>query len=126
MNARLLLGWDLEISYGEGWLIVRPCPRGEYATDLVPLADEVLELLERYLVNRVVLVLDGIGMLNSFLIGQLVKVHRTVESRGGLLRLCKVSPNNRRALETTGLGRRLPIYEDIEEAVMPGFPRKPR
>lgn len=126
MTTRLVLGWDLEITRLEGWLIIRPIPRGENTTDLVPLADEVLELLERYLVDRAILQLDGIPVLNSFLIGQLAKVHRNLETRGCLLRLCGLSPQNRRALEATGLCRRLCIYDDVEDAVMGAFPRKPR
>lgn len=126
MNAQTTLGWDLEVMRGEGWLIVRPVPRGEGTSELVPLADELCQLLERCLVNRVILCLDGIQLLNSFLIGQLVKLQRILEARGGLVRLCHVSPNNRRALEVTGLIRRLPVYDDVETAVMAGFPRKPR
>jgi len=126
MNAQTVLGWDLEVMRGEGWLIVRPVPRGESTLELVPLADELFQLLERCLVNRVILCLDRIQLLNSFLIGQLVKLQRSLETRGGLVRLCHVSPNNRRALEVTGLIRRLPVYEDVEAAVMGGFPRKPR
>ncbi len=65
MNAQTTLGWDLEVMRGEGWLIVRPVPRGEGTSELVPLADELCQLLERCLVNRVILCLDGIQLLNS-------------------------------------------------------------
>lgn len=122
----LTLGWDLEISPGEGWLIIRPRPQSPSSKDLVPLAEEIAKLLEWYLVDRVVLVLDGIDLLNSFLVGQLVKLHKVVESRNGLLRLCGLTPSNLAVLERVGATRRLAVYNDVQDAVMGSFPDKPR
>ncbi len=122
----LSLGWDLDVTQGEGWLIIRPRPHGPQTLELVPLADEILKLLEWCWANRVILVLDGLDLLTSFVVGQFVKLHRNLEKQGGILRLCGVKPQHRQVLERVGLTMCLPIYEDVRDAVMGSFPCKPR
>jgi|YNPMSStandDraft_1061717.scaffolds.fasta_scaffold00866_7 anti-anti-sigma factor len=122
----LSLGWDLDVTQGEGWLIIRPRPHGPQTTELVPLSDEILKLLEWCWVNRVILVLDGLDLLTSFVVGQLIKLHRHLENNGGILRLCGVNSRHRQVLERLGMAECLPIYDDVRDAVMGGFPCKPR
>jgi len=65
-------------------------------------------------------------LLTSFVVGQLIKLHRHLENNGGILRLCGVNSRHRQVLERLGMAECLPIYDDVRDAVMGGFPCKPR
>lgn len=120
-------GWMLSVERGPDSLWVhigRPEPNGG---DSPPLADEIWLLMERHLAHRLVLELDDVDLLHSFLLGQLVALQKRVCECGGLLRLSGVSPMNERILKTHGLAGHFPIYRDRTEAVMGGpCPRRPR
>jgi anti-anti-sigma factor len=90
------------------------------------LAEQVWSLLEQNMTHRLVLELDDIGLLISSLIGQLVLLQKKIGSQGGLMRLCGLSANNKRVLETCRLGGYLPQYADRTQAVMGERPVKPR
>jgi len=118
-------GWELEVERGPDWLFVRirnPDPDNSEVPDL---ADRIWNLLLQHFTNRVVLELDDIGQLRSELIGELVRLHRRICQQRGLMRLCGLSPENRRILETCGLADRLPIYDCRRDALL-GQPSKPR
>ncbi|RMF89468.1 MAG: anti-sigma factor antagonist [Planctomycetota bacterium] len=120
------LGWEFDVECGEGWLIVRPRVKSRLTTQLVPLADELLALAERHLVNRIVLKLDEVDLLNTFLISQLLQLQRILAERYGVLRICGLSDRNREVLHHSRLSPILPVYESPEDAVMACHPRKPR
>ncbi len=118
--------WELEVQRGPGWLLVKlPAPAPDSAHS-VPLADQLWSLLESHFVYRLVLELNENLVLNRHLLGQLVQLYRRVRQHRGMMRLCGLSPLNRKILENHHhLIDRLPPYEDIEEAVM-GVRHKPR
>jgi anti-anti-sigma factor len=118
-------GWELDVERGPGWLLVKIRHPLADASDLPPLADEVWSLLERHFTYRVVLELDEVELLYSYLLGQFVVLGRRIRQRDGMMRLCGLSPYNQEVLHTHGLDSRLPAYDDVEEAVM-GAKRKPR
>jgi anti-anti-sigma factor len=95
--------------------------------DSPPLAERIWNLLDRHFTYRVVLEMDQIDVLNSPMIGQLVQLQQRIQQQGGLMRICGLSPYNRRVLEVCGLDRQMPCYDDVHEAVMggrrPGLPR---
>jgi anti-anti-sigma factor len=90
------------------------------------LAEQVWALLEQNMTHRLVLELDDIGLLFSDVVGQLVLLQKRISNQGGLMRLCGVSANNKRVLETCRLGGYLPQYADRTQAVMGERPIKPR
>jgi hypothetical protein len=119
-------GWELKVDRGPDWLwvkIERPEP---YGVDTPPLADEVWAQLECHFVHRLVLELDEIELLDSYLIGQVLALDKRIREHGGLLRLTGVSSFNREILRNHGLSGRLPIYGDLTEAMMGAYPCKPR
>jgi anti-anti-sigma regulatory factor len=119
-------GWELKVDRGPNWLwvkIERPEP---YCVDTPPLAEEVWAQAERHFVYRLVLELDDVEVLDSYLIGQLVLLQRRIREHGGILRLSGISPLNREVLRTHGLDGRFSIYGSLTEAVMGAFPSKPR
>ncbi|OHB81522.1 MAG: hypothetical protein A2V98_01345 [Planctomycetes bacterium RBG_16_64_12] len=118
-------GWELEVDRGPGWLLAKLKSGDVNASDTPPLADELWSMLERHFVYRVVLDLDEIELLHSYLLGQLVLLDKRVREHGGMMRLCGLSSFNQRVLRLHGLDVRFPTYGDLEEAVM-GFSRKPR
>ena len=118
-------GWEIDVDRGPGWLFVRLKSPERDASDTPALADEVWSLLERHFISRVVLELDGIGLLHSYLLGQLVLLDKRIREHDGMMRLCGLSSFNQRVLRLHGLDLRFPTYGDLEEAVM-GCSHKPR
>ena len=119
-------GWELKVDRGPDWLWVKIEHPEPYSVDAPPLADEVWTQLERHFVYRLVLELDDVEFLDSYLIGQLVTLDRRIREHGGLLRLTGVNSFNREVLRTRGLAGRFSIYGDLTDALMGACPRKPR
>jgi hypothetical protein len=119
-------GWELKVDRGPGWLWVKVERPEAYCVDTPPLAGEVWTQLERHFVYRLVLELDDVEILDSYLIGQLVLLDKRIREHGGLLRLTGVSSLNREVLRTHGLDGRFCIYGDLTEAMMGACPRRPR
>ncbi len=119
-------GWELKVERGPGWLWVRVERPEPYGVDTPPLADEVWAQLERHFVYRLVLELDDVEFLDSYLIGQLVVLDRRIREHGGMLRLTGVNSFVREILRTHGLVGRFSIYGDLTDALMGACPRKPR
>jgi anti-anti-sigma factor len=91
------------------------------------LADQLWSVLDRHFTYRLVLELDRVQVLGSFLIGQLIQLHQRIEQHGGVLRVCGLSPHNRRVLRTCRLHNQFPPYRTREEAVMGCVrPRQPK
>ena len=99
-------GWELKVDRGPGWLWVKIERPEAYCVDTPPLAGEVWTQLERHFVYRLVLELDDVEILDSYLIGQLVLLDKRIREHGGLLRLTGLSPLNREVLRPSGDGQR--------------------
>jgi anti-anti-sigma factor len=116
---------QLDVERGPDWLFVRPhvATLCEHATEL---ANEVWQLLEQSLTHRLVLELDDIGPLYSSLVGQLIWLQKRISQEGGLMRLCGLSPDNQRVLNTARLSSYFGNYSDRNDAVMCSRPLQPR
>jgi len=120
-------GWELEVDRGPDWLLVRVKSTDGDAADAPPLAEAIWSLLRRHFTYRLVLELDEIDLLGSYLIGQLVQLYRSIREHDGVMRLCGLSPYNLQVLQTCRLDDRFLPYHDREEAVMGcSRPRHPR
>ncbi len=126
MPATASASWKLEVDRGPDWLFVKVCVPKRYRGEDPPLADLVWEQLQQHFVYRLALELDDVPPMHSFLLGQLVALQRRILEHDGVMRVCGLSPMNRRALETCGLGHELPNYDDRNEAVMASRALKPR
>jgi len=111
-------GCELDVERGPGWLLVRIANLNDVVAESVPLADQLWSVLQRHFTYRLVLELDQLQVLNSFLVGQLIQLHQRIEASGGVLRLCGLSPRSRRVMRTCRLAERFPPYRNREEAVM--------
>jgi anti-anti-sigma factor len=113
-----LSGWELDVDRGPGWLFVKiRCPKQDQ-WEPPALADRLWGLLQEHLVERLVLQLDEIEILSSRFIGQLILLYKRISSRGGVLRLSGLSPENREVLRLCRLDERFACYRSREEAVL--------
>jgi anti-anti-sigma factor len=120
-------GWELQVERGPDWLLLRLKSPEKAARDAPPLADEIWSLLERHFTYRLVLELDQVRLLNSRLIGQLIQLYQRIRERGGVMRVCGLSPYNLKVLHTCRLDGQFLPYRDRREAVMGCcHPRQPR
>ena len=96
------------------------------SADVPPLADVVWSLMEQYLVSRLVLDLSEVRDFDRHLLAHLVRLHRRIHAHGGMIRLMGLSRANQAIVQIHGLNSHLPVYEDMEDAVMGAYPGKPR
>jgi anti-anti-sigma factor len=119
-------GCELEVERGPGWLLVKIRSLDDPLAE-PPLADSLWDLLQRHFTYRLVLELDQVKVLNSHLIGQLVRLYKRIVEHDGVMRLCGLSPYNLDVMRTCRLQDRFRSYRDREEAVMGrSRPRHPR
>jgi len=126
MLLELAPEWTTEIDRGPDWLFVRPRPPRQGDTGEIALAEMIWQKLEQSFCHRVVLELDDVTYLRSWMVGELVRLHKRVTTRGGMLRLCGVSLANQDVLRTCRLDGRFPAYRNRTEAVMGYRPPQPR
>lgn len=119
-------GWELDVERGPDWLFVRPHLVGSRATETPPLAEHIWSLLELNVTNRLVLELDQIRFLHSYLIGQLVWLHKRIHTQGGIMRISGLSAPNQEMLRISRLDSRFPQYPSREDAVLGYRPTQPR
>ncbi len=119
-------GWEFKVQRGPGWLFVKIASPLPDPASCGSLADQLRSLLQRHSVYRLILELDQVDLLNSYLLGQLVVVYRFVTEHNGMLRLCGLSNNNQRVLRIHRLQCHLPHYPDRTDALMGCHPKKPR
>ncbi|MEN6448910.1 MAG: STAS domain-containing protein [Thermoguttaceae bacterium] len=114
---------ELDVQRGPDWLLVRikGCDPGDVGTS--SLADRIWQLLEQHFTYRLVLEMDEVPVLDSGLISQLLDLYHWVDGRGGVMRVCGLSPHNRRVLRLSRLDEQLLPYRDRQEAVMGGVLR---
>lgn len=109
--------WAMDIDRGPDWLFVKLVPpSGDHGE--IALAEMIWQKLEQCFCYRVVLELDDIGYLRSWMIGELVRLHKRVTTQGGMLRLSGVSHEAETVLRICRLADRFPAYRNRTDAVM--------
>ena len=125
MLVDLIPGWTLEMDRGPDWLFIRPIPPQDKHHVEVDLAEAIWERMQQQFCHRVVVEMDQIPLLRSWLIGQIVLLHKRVTAQEGLMRLSGMSDSNQDVLHMVRLDDRFPQYADRGAAVM-GYRPKPR
>jgi anti-anti-sigma factor len=111
-------GWELVWELNQDWLLASiRCPRPT-AGDTPPVAERVWSLVAANKLCKVVLDLDGLGILFSYTIGQLILLQKRLCGGGGTLRLAGVSDRNREAIHICRLGSHLPCFPTREDAIL--------
>jgi anti-anti-sigma factor len=126
MLLELAPEWTMELDRGPDWIFVRPRPPHAGDTGEIPLAEMIWQKLEQSFCHRVVLELDDVKFLRSWMVGELVRLHKRVTMAGGMVRLCGLSKPNEEVLRICRLHDRLPIYANRTDAVMGHRPPQPR
>jgi anti-anti-sigma factor len=122
----LALGWEMEVERGPGCLLVRLGIPGPEIEDVPPLADVLWSLMQRHLVSRIVLDLSEVKSLDRHLLSQLVWLYRRIRQCDGMMRLTGLSSQAQALVRIHGLNNQLPMYDNLEEAMMGHAPCKPR
>lgn len=119
-------GWELYVERGPDWLIVK-IQNMDASGENPPLAELLWALMQQHLTHRLVLELDQVPLLNSFLIDQIMQLYQKISKHDGVMRLCGLSAYNRRVLHACRLDERFQSYHDRQEAVMAcNRPSQPR
>jgi anti-anti-sigma regulatory factor len=118
-------GWQAIVDRGPDWLFIRLQGADGLSGDQ-ELAETLWRTIDQHFTYRVVLEVDQVGLLHSYLVGQFVLLHKRLHSHGGVLRLCGLSDNNQSVLKTCRLDDRFPQYRNRGEAVNGYRPVKPR
>jgi pSer/pThr/pTyr-binding forkhead associated (FHA) protein len=120
-------GWSLHVDRRSNCLLVTALRRPDGLFDHGPLAERLLHLMEEHGVYQVVLELDEVEAIDGVTIRQLGLLNELARERGGLIRLCGLSPGNSQLVVRNGLGDVFPPYRDRHEAMFAsGRPCKPR
>lgn len=126
MLLELAPGWTMDLERGPDWLYVRLRPPLEAVSSEIDLAETVWEKLEQSFTYRLVLELDELPMMRSWIVSELVKLQKRIVAHGGMLRLCGLSDANHEVLRLCRLQDCFPQYHSRNDAVMGHRPTQPR
>lgn len=126
MLLELAPEWSTEIDRGPDWLFIKLRPPHHHDVDEIPLAETLWQKMEQAFCYRAVIELDEVGYLRSWMIGELVKLHKRVLTNGGMLRLSGLSREAETVLRICRLSDRFPAYRNRTEAIMGHAPPQPR
>jgi anti-anti-sigma regulatory factor len=115
-------GWRLEADQGPEWMFFRLVSDAPRSMEEPPVAETIAEAAKAAGIKRVVLELGDGVILFSFLVGQMVQLHKRFLIEGGAFRICGLTKENANVLRTLRLADRLPNYRDREAAVMGRLP----
>jgi anti-anti-sigma regulatory factor len=110
-------GWDLDVQRGPGCLFVRLRAGGGQKSPGASLAEQLWALLEQHFTYCLVLEMDEVERLDRELLGQIAALADRIEVHEGMLRLCGLSPENRKILQRPGPGDSLSAYPSREDAI---------
>jgi anti-anti-sigma factor len=126
MLLELTRDWTFDIDRGPDWLFIRLRPPGSGDTGEIALAEMIWQKLEQCFCHRVVLELDNVTFLRSWMVGELVRLHKRVTLSGGMVRLCGISEASQDVLRISRLADRFPAYRNRTDAVMGYHPQPTR
>lgn len=110
-------GWVIECEILGGWVCVDLHTPGDTFHDSPALAEGVWRVLEERALGHLVLDLKRVERLSSWLIGQLVVLHRRLLTHGGQMLVCGLSEGNRAVLRMMGLAERFANFESRHAAL---------
>jgi anti-anti-sigma regulatory factor len=110
-------GWGIAIDYSSEWLFFRLESVGSESVRPT-LSESIWASAQERGIRRLVCELAELVSLNSYVIGQLVMLHKRAHLEGGVLRLCGFSRANYGVLRMMHLADRFPNFDSREDAVM--------
>lgn len=122
MGVPVADGWHLEIDEGPEWLFLRLIRTHEDAAPEPPVATSGWAIAQERQKSRLVFELGEHMLLTSFLVGQLILLHKRAELAGGRFRIQGFSSQNYETLKMTRVAERFPNYASREDAVLGRLP----
>jgi anti-anti-sigma regulatory factor len=110
-------GWKLYLDTSPDWLFFHVVAPSHRASGEPPIAETVAREAANHGIRRIVMDFDENVMLFSYLVGQLVALHKRMLLEGGAFRVCGLSHENADVLRVLHLSDRLPNYRDRGAAV---------
>ena len=123
---QLAQGWSVAVERGPDWLFVTLQCDNPSQAEPTHLAENLWELGQCHLVNRIVLDLHELPQLSSALLGELALLGQRMHNAKGVLRLCGVPASGEESIRAAALDRLFPCYSDRAAAVRGERPRQPR
>lgn len=111
-------GWRLHLDASPEWLFFNVVAPSHRAIGDPPIAEAVAREVASSGIKRVVMDFNDNVMLFSFLVGQIVALHKRLHLEGGAFRICGLNEENADVLRVLHLNDRLPNYRDRGAAVM--------
>jgi anti-anti-sigma regulatory factor len=111
-------GWQLHQDTSPDWLFFHVVAPSHRAMGEPPIAEAVAHEVANTGIRRVVMDFSGNVMLFSYLVGQIISLHKRLLLEGGAFRICGLSEENADVLKVLHLNDRLPNYRDRGAAVM--------
>ena len=111
-------GWQLHQDTSPDWLFFHVVAPSHRAMGEPPIAEAVALEVANTGTRRVVMDFSGNVMLFSYLVGQIISLHKRLLMEGGAFRICGLSEENADVLKVLHLNDRLPNYRDRGAAVM--------
>jgi anti-anti-sigma regulatory factor len=122
MAVVITAGWILDVDEGPEWLFLRLRREGEASTSEPPLAECAWRIADEHRKNRLVFELGEGTALNSFIVGQLILLHKRAQLAGGVFRICCFRDSDHALLRTLRIADRFPNYAGREQAVLGQLP----
>jgi anti-anti-sigma regulatory factor len=110
-------GWDLDVQRGPGCLFVRLRASRRGKSLETSLAEQLWAFLEQHFTYCLVLEMDEVEHLDGDLLAQIAALADRIEVHEGMLRLCGLSPENRKILERFSQSDSLPAYRSRADAI---------
>jgi len=128
MRVPLAADWDVDVERGPDWLIVHlrsPYP-ALWPDEPGQLAQQLWQFCQQHFTFRLVVDLDEVALLTSYLLGQLITLENWLSQRGGVLRLCGLTARQVEVLSRCRLEKKLLVYPTPYEAVLGCCRPKPK
>ncbi len=119
-------GWTMDVDRGPDWLFVRLHGPDNGDAEGQDLAQRIWSLMQQHFTYRVVLEMDDLPLLRSYLLGQLVMLNKRIHSHNGMMRLSGLSESNQEVLHVSRLDHCFCPYASRADAVMGHSIQKPR
>lgn len=78
---------------------------------------ELFELVENYECTKVLLTFQGVRIISSSMLAQVLKLHKALGKKKGRVRVCGLNPTIREVLRASQIDRLLEVYDDDKSAL---------
>jgi hypothetical protein len=118
MTVPIADGWQFDVDEGPEWLFLCLRRSGPDAAPEPPVATRAWEIAEQSHKTRIVFEMGENAFLTSYLVGQLILLHKRALIAGATFRIQGFSAHNYATLQMLHVADRFPNYAGRENAVL--------